>query len=162
MQTNATTAGNLGLNGTDDDMAWLANDAGSQILDTTAAVDGSWPASLPSAQEPSAQPNAPVSSAKCTVTCGSTNSADPLTAFDSSIGRCFLENAITFRPTDRLIACVDAIRMVLQHNRKGLSLAQLHERMKPGFVTKTDSCMVKDDVLFKLLADISADPGDGS
>lgn len=76
----------------------------------------------------------------------------------TSLDRCFYETAINFRPAQNTTACSVAIHMLLQHNRKGLSLAQLHDRMKPGFCAADDGkdhCRMQDSLLLRLLSEVS-------
>ncbi|KAK0892790.1 hypothetical protein LTR91_022203 [Friedmanniomyces endolithicus] len=89
----------------------------------------------------------------------------PSTVTESSLDRCFLETAMNFRPGKTSTACSVAITMVLQHNRKGLSLAELNDRMKSGFVAAKDpstECKVWNTTLSQVLADISTVEQDDS
>ena len=140
-----------------DNDTWLA-DPSVQIQESSALNDQTWPTPLPPQQTlpppPLQQPPQPQTVDKSEV------STDALTAFNTSADRCFLENALTFRPGKSSTDCSVAIRMILQHNRRGFSLAELHERMKSGLLAacKEDSreCQVEDAVFLKLLAEVSA------
>jgi hypothetical protein len=73
--------------------------------------------------------------------------------------RCFIETVIRMQPAESSTACSVALSMVFQHNRKSLSLAELHDQMRPGFISAcggSSECRMKNSLLFKVLADISS------
>jgi len=136
---------------------WLA-DPSLQIPGSSTPQDQIWSTPLPPQQTlppPPPQQNPPPQTVD-----NPQPTTDALTAFNTSADRCFLENALTFRPGKSSTDCSVAIRMILQHNRRGFSLAELHERMKSGLLAacKEDSreCQVEDAVFLKLLAEVSA------
>lgn len=56
------------------------------------------------------------------------------------------------------MVCSTALSMIFRHNRKGLSLAELQKRLRPGMRPPSEGskeCRIEESVLFRVLADIA-------
>lgn len=80
------------------------------------------------------------------------------TAANQSIERCFMDTVMHFEPSETSTVCSKVLPLVFRHNRKGLTMAELQQRLEPGMRSATGGCgecRVDDNVLFKVLAEIS-------
>lgn len=77
---------------------------------------------------------------------------------DRAVDRCFLDTVIQTQAGETATICSTALSMIFRHNRKGLSMAELQRRLKPGIIIPSDTseeCRVENSVMFRVLADIS-------
>ncbi|KAH9827177.1 hypothetical protein Tdes44962_MAKER09807 [Teratosphaeria destructans] len=86
---------------------------------------------------------------------------DTETAINTALKRCFLDAPISCEGGDSTTTCSSALTLLLRNNRKGLSITELQRRLEPGMVPApardiNAECRLQNDVLFRVLADISA------
>lgn len=77
---------------------------------------------------------------------------------DGCCERCFQDTVVDMPPSENVMVCSTALSMIFRHNRKGLSLAELQKKLRPGMRSPSDDsteCRVDESVLFKVLADIA-------
>ena len=73
--------------------------------------------------------------------------------------KCFLNTVIRVQPGEDSMPCSKALPWILQNNVKGLTVAQLQDRLQPGILCQAGSesdCRVKNSVLFKVLAEVAS------
>lgn len=75
------------------------------------------------------------------------------------IDRCFLDTVVQFQAGETSTLCSIALSMIFRHNRKGLSIAELQQRLKNGIRIRSGvskECRIENSILLNVLADISA------
>lgn len=76
---------------------------------------------------------------------------------DQAVDSCFLDTVVQFQTEETFTVCSKALSMIFRHNRKGLSMADLQQRLKPGIRIPSEpsgECQIENSVLFRVLADI--------
>ena len=72
--------------------------------------------------------------------------------------RCFLDTVVQIQAGETSTVCSVALSTILRHNRKGLSMADLQQRLKAGIRIPSGAskeCLIENSILFKVLAEIS-------
>lgn len=87
--------------------------------------------------------------------------APPSNGVRQTVDQCFLNTVVNLASSteDSSTVCSSALSLIFRHNRKGLSMAALQEKLRPGMKAASESsgeCRIEDSVLFQVLAEISA------
>lgn len=76
-----------------------------------------------------------------------------------TIDQCFLDTVVNLTSAEESsTVCSSALSLIFRHNRKGLSMAALQEKLRPGMIAASGAsseCRIEDSVLFKVLAEVS-------
>lgn len=110
-------------------------------------------------EPPGAMPTSSVDSISNGLQWASMTSDNNQSVAGQSIERCFLDTVVQFQAGETSTVCSIALGLIFRHNHKGLSMAELQQQLKPGMRAPSGACgecSVENNVLFRVLADISA------